>query len=66
MTAKWEQRLREIGEGKASAGAFMEAVKKMSAKIISDAVESSESWDFQGLDIESIQRSGPKRGVRHP
>lgn len=61
MTAKWEQRLREIGEGKASAGGFMEAVKKMSAKIISDAVESSESWDFQGLDTESIQRSGPKK-----
>lgn len=61
MTAKWEQRLREIGEGKASAGGFMEAVKKMSAKIISDAVESSESWDFQGLDTESIQRSGSKK-----
>ncbi|MGE7608395.1 DNA topoisomerase III [Peribacillus frigoritolerans] len=61
MTAKWEQRLREIGEGKASAGGFMEAVKKMSAKIISDAVESSESWDFEGLDTESIQRSGPKK-----
>jgi len=61
MTAKWEQRLREIGEGKASAGGFMEAVKKMSAKIISDAVESSESWDFHGLDTESIQRSGPKK-----
>ncbi|MFU2015974.1 DNA topoisomerase III [Peribacillus butanolivorans] len=61
MTAKWEQRLREIGEGKASAGEFMEAVKKMSAKIISDAVESSENWDFQGLDTESIQRSGSKK-----
>ncbi|MES9739244.1 DNA topoisomerase III [Peribacillus frigoritolerans] len=61
MTAKWEQRLREIGEGKASAGGFMEAVKKMSAKIISDAVESSESWDFHGLDTESIQRSGTKK-----
>ncbi|MFE4351403.1 DNA topoisomerase III [Peribacillus butanolivorans] len=61
MTAKWEQRLREIGEGKASAGEFMEAVKKMSAKIISDAIESSENWDFQGLDTESIQRSGSKK-----
>ncbi|PHD78031.1 DNA topoisomerase III [Bacillus sp. AFS043905] len=61
MTAKWEQRLREIGEGKASAGGFMEAVKKMSAKIISDAMESSENWDFQGLDTESIQRSGSKK-----
>ncbi|MGE7779986.1 DNA topoisomerase III [Peribacillus sp. NPDC097264] len=61
MTAKWEQRLREIGEGKASAGAFMEAVKKMSTKIISDAVESCEAWDFQGLDIDSIQRPGFKK-----
>ena len=55
MTAKWEQRLREIGEGKASPAQFMENVKKLSVKIISDAVDGSGEWSFEGLDVESIQ-----------
>lgn len=46
MTAKWEQRLAEIGEGTASPATFMEQTKKLSAKIIEDAVEMSEKWDF--------------------
>ncbi|RSK28610.1 DNA topoisomerase III [Bacillus sp. HMF5848] len=56
MTAKWEQRLREIGEGHASAVQFMEQVKKLSEKIIKDAQDQSLTWDFTGLDTESIQR----------
>ncbi|RFU61683.1 DNA topoisomerase III [Bacillus sp. V59.32b] len=60
MTAKWEQRLREIGEGKASASEFMEQVKKLSAKIIEDATETSGEWKFEGLDTESIQRTNSK------
>jgi DNA topoisomerase III len=60
MTAKWEQRLSEIGEGKASATNFMEQVKKLSAKIIQDAIEMSETWNFTGLDTESIQRTKSK------
>ncbi|MBM7703228.1 DNA topoisomerase III [Metabacillus iocasae] len=58
MTAKWEQRLAEIGQGKASASSFMEQTKKLSAKIIQDAIQTAESWDFNGLDVESIE--GPK------
>lgn len=61
MTAKWEQRLREIGEGKASPGAFMENVKKLSMKIINDAVASSNEWNFEGLDTESIQGTSKNR-----
>ena len=61
MTAKWEQRLREIGEGKASPGAFMENVKKLSMKIIDDAVASSNEWNFEGLDTESIQGTSKNR-----
>lgn len=61
MTAKWEQRLREIGEGKASAGTFMEAVKKLSSKIITDAIAASNEWDFSQFDTESIQRKSSKR-----
>ncbi len=58
MTAKWEQRLAEIGEGTASPATFMEQTKKLSAKIIEDAVEMSEKWDFTGLHVESIERKG--------
>jgi DNA topoisomerase-3 len=66
MTAKWEQRLSEIGEGKASAASFMEQVKKLSAKIIQDAIEMSETWNFAGLDTESIQRTKSKATLGKP
>ncbi|GCD82802.1 DNA topoisomerase [Parageobacillus thermoglucosidasius] len=66
MTAKWEQRLSEIGEGKASAAQFMEQVKKLSAKIVQDAVEMSETWDFAGLDTASIQRTTSKAALGKP
>lgn len=56
MTAKWEQRLSEIGEEKASATAFMEQVKKLATKIVTDAVHMAHRWSFEGLDIASIQR----------
>ena len=58
MTAKWEQRLAEIGQGAASAATFMEQTKKLSAKIIEDAVEAESKWNFSGYDTESIQRKG--------
>jgi DNA topoisomerase-3 len=63
MTAKWEQRLSEIGKGKASAGTFMEQTKKLSEKIIQDAVASSSEWDFQDLNISSIQRVTSKASI---
>lgn len=62
MTAKWEQRLAEIGEGTALAAAFMEQTKKLSAKIIEDAVEAESKWNFSGYDTESIQRKGNGKG----
>ena len=34
--------------------------EKLSAKIIEDAVEMSEKWDFTGLHVESIERKGSK------
>ncbi len=60
MTAKWEQRLAEIGEGKASAAQFMEQTKKLTAKIIEDAIKGFETWDFSDYNVESIQRKGSK------
>lgn len=56
MTAKWEQRLSEIGTGKASPAVFMEQIKKLSEKIIQDAIDNSKTWNFEGLKVESIQR----------
>ncbi|KAB7708215.1 DNA topoisomerase III [Bacillus aerolatus] len=61
MTARWEQRLTKIGEGEASPSEFMEQTKKMTAKIIQDAVSLSKEWSFAGLDTESIQRSAYKK-----
>lgn len=60
MTAKWEQRLSEIGEGQASAALFMEQTKKLSAKIVADAIQFAPNWNFDGLKVESIQRSNSK------
>lgn len=60
MTAKWEQRLSEIGEGQASPSVFMEQTKKLSTKIVSDAIDISTSWRFEGLKVESIQRTSSK------
>ncbi len=61
MTAKWEQRLHEIGKGQAKPAVFMEAVKKMSSKIITDTVDHAARWDFSGMDIESVQGTGKRK-----
>jgi DNA topoisomerase-3 len=62
MTAKWEQRLREIGEGKASSKEFMEQAKKLSAKLIDDAAKQSETWSFNHFDLSEFKKkkSGKK------
>ncbi|MBU9714068.1 DNA topoisomerase III [Evansella tamaricis] len=60
MTAKWEQRLTEIGDGMASPQVFMEQVKKLAASLIEEAVKDSGHWDFNQYDVESIQSSSPK------
>ncbi|WP_018662174.1 DNA topoisomerase III [Heyndrickxia acidiproducens] len=60
MTAKWEQRLHEISNGQASAAVFMEQSKKLSAKIVQDAIRASQSWDFTGLKVEEIVRTNSK------
>lgn len=57
MTAKWEQRLSEIGEGQASPVTFMELTKKLSTKIVNDAVTVAPTWNFGGMKVETIQRT---------
>jgi DNA topoisomerase-3 len=63
MTAKWEQRLHEIGEGKASPEEFMEQAKKLSLKLIDDAQKQSAEWSFEGMDLSEFKRErGGRKG----
>ena len=62
MTAKWEQRLNEIGEGKASAQEFMEQAKKLSLKLIDDAKQQSVEWSFENFDLSEFKREKGRGG----
>ncbi|WP_442594374.1 DNA topoisomerase III [Neobacillus sp. D3-1R] len=46
MTAKWEQRLRDISEGTASPKQFMEQTKKMVIHLIEQTPTETHSWIF--------------------
>ena len=59
MTAKWEQRLSEIGEGKASPKVFIEQVKKLAYKLITDANEREKEWAFNQNEVEKITANNP-------
>ncbi|WP_062239793.1 type IA DNA topoisomerase [Fictibacillus sp. FJAT-27399] len=50
-TAVWEQRLREIGRGKADAKQFMELTRKMTEKVISDAIAGAASWKVENIPL---------------
>jgi len=54
MTAKWEQRLKGISEGEASPKHFMEQTGKMVTHLIQAAVDHSQKWTFQEVDIEEF------------
>lgn len=60
MTARWEQRLAQIGQGEASAEDFMEQVRKLSRKIVADAVEQSRDWQLEGYDVAAIPKQASK------
>lgn len=46
MTAKWEQRLRDISEGTASPKHFMEQTQKMVIHLIENTKQETNSWEF--------------------
>ena len=46
MTAKWEQKLKEISEGSAVPMNFMEQTKKMVLHLISSSIDQSANWTF--------------------
>ncbi|MDQ0155139.1 DNA topoisomerase III [Robertmurraya andreesenii] len=54
MTAKWEQRLKEISEGQAVPKHFMELTNKMIDHLISTTVKASSSWEFNEEMVESF------------
>ena len=47
MTAKWEQRLKQISEGSASPKQFMDQSNKMVSHLIEAAVKESGKWTFE-------------------
>ena len=59
MTAKWEQRLSEIGEGNASPKVFMEQVKKLAYKLITDANKREKEWAFNQNAVDKITANNP-------
>ena len=61
MTAKWEQRLSEIGEGKASPKAFLEQVKRLSQKLMVDAKEQKVNWSFNHNELDKISSNTQNR-----
>lgn len=54
MTAKWEQRLKEISEGGASSKQFMEQTNKMIAHLIAAATNNSSQWEFSAEETEGF------------
>ncbi|MFB6466087.1 DNA topoisomerase III [Cytobacillus sp. Hz8] len=54
MTAKWEQRLKEISEGNASPKQFMEQTNKMISHLIQMTTKTSNEWRFTKEDQEDF------------
>lgn len=54
MTAKWEQRLKDISDGQASPKQFMEQTNKMVGHLISASIEHAGKWTFSEEDKEGF------------
>lgn len=54
MTAKWEQKLKEISEGSAVPKQFMEQTKKMVIHLISSSIGQAPNWSFSENVRESF------------
>lgn len=60
MTAKWEQRLLEVGQGKASPHSFMDLAKRLAQKIVQDAMQNSKNWTFTAESLKAPLTSESK------
>lgn len=64
MTAKWEQRLKEISEGHAVPKQFMEQTEKMIRYLIESSIKQADAWAFTEKVAEEFtpsKRKGVKR-----
>ncbi|MDQ0271136.1 type IA DNA topoisomerase [Cytobacillus purgationiresistens] len=61
LTGRWEQRLKEIGKGDASAKNFIEQSKKLAEKVVRDAKQQADSWNFDSYiqKMEEDKYVGP-------
>lgn len=63
MTAKWEQRLKEISEGTAVPSHFMDQTKKMVVHLISSSIDQSANWTFSD-DLTNNFTPGKQKSYR--
>ncbi|CRK83853.1 DNA topoisomerase III [Neobacillus massiliamazoniensis] len=63
MTAKWEQKLKEISDGAASPKNFMEQTEKMVHHLIAIGKDHASSWDFSEKERQEFTpaKQSPKK-----
>lgn len=66
MTAKWEQKLKEISEGTASPKHFMEQTKKMIHHLITTSIRQSDQWVFSKEMAENFTPARQKKSKNSP
>lgn len=63
MTAKWEQRLKDISEGKANAKHFIDLTNKMINHLVTETKKQAEEWTFDQEVIENFVPREFKKAV---
>lgn len=68
MTAKWEQRLHEIGAGEKGAGGFLEQVKKLTNSVVEKAQAQSGDWKVssEGIPQKAKRKQRPVKAGNCP
>lgn len=66
MTAKWEQRLKEISEGKANAKQFIELTNKMITHLVTETTKQAAEWTFDSDIAEDFVPREYKKGKTAP
>ncbi|WP_033829617.1 DNA topoisomerase III [Bacillus andreraoultii] len=66
MTAKWEQRLKEISEGKANAKQFIELTNKMITHLVAETTKQAVEWTFDANIVEDFVPREYKKGKVPP
>lgn len=66
MTAKWEQRLKEISEGKANAKQFIDMTNKMITHLVTETTKQAVEWSFDREVTENFvprqfKKSAPRK-----